>query len=57
MRKFRDKFLKKFYQVTIDSLKDAWYKQVFCSRSEHRKGFCAFRVGLISFQQTEVQGW
>ncbi len=57
MRRFRNKFLKKFYQVTVDSMKDRWYKFRFCSRSEHGKGFRAFRVGLISFRQTEVQGW
>jgi hypothetical protein len=57
MKRFRNKFPKKFCQVTIDSLKNMWYKLVFFSRSEHRKGFRAFRVGLISFRQTEVQGW
>ena len=57
MRRFRNKFPKKFCQVTIDSLTNTWYKLVFFSRSEHRKGFRAFRVGLISFRQTEVQGW
>jgi hypothetical protein len=50
MRRFRNKFLKKFYQVTVDSMKDRWYKFKFCSRSEHGKGFRAFQVGLITFR-------
>jgi hypothetical protein len=50
MKRCRNKFLKKFYQVIVDSMKDSWYKLEFCSRSEHGKGFRAYRVGLFTFQ-------
>jgi hypothetical protein len=57
MKRFRSKFLKKYYQVIIDIIVFVWYKTCFAAGASMEMEFCAYRVGLFHVDLEVSQGW